>query len=276
MIYSSFKSLSDKLLELLAVKEATALELHASVLRSGSSVTIQAVYKSLRQMVADSIVVKNKQGYALSREWVSRITRELGGSNDVLSILSGESVKYSFVSLKSLDAFWKHLMKMLDISFVGCPVFIYNPYCVWLHVESRYNSEVSYLRNFELEKKHCFLSIGNKTSLDRGIKVRFQNDYLQISNSTPPTFSHDYISVVGDFILTTKLGSKLNKAIAAAYTKKELGIEELLKSINTTLQDKGKYWLLLEKDEKKAAFYRNKLAKNFYIPKDIKSAYKLG
>ncbi len=132
------------------------------------NISIQAVYKSLRKLIADAIIVESGKQLEISREWLARIQQlnafnlssSLSANVGIPKLANGESVIFSYKNLSHLDAYWKHLMQGFEISFPDFPVFLYSPYHIWYHINERTESEASYFQSFDNHKRHGFFVIG--------------------------------------------------------------------------------------------------------------------
>lgn len=269
MIFSSRESIEDSIIRLLSIKNQKSLDLYDSLIKEGNKVSYQAIYKALNHLLADSIIVKSGKDLSISREWVDKISDQLGRSFVLPPLSSGESVFYVYNSLVHLDAYWKHINKALEKKFPNFPVFIYNPYGIWLHLKERYESEVDYLRDFEKNKKYAFLVIGNSSSIDLNLKREYQNDYLQIDLWSNSSFiENDYFTIKGDYIITTKLSKEITPRITYIY-KSMTNFDKVVLELKKVLNSESRSRLKLEYNPEKARVLRKKLFKNFFLPKDI-------
>ena len=79
MLYSTNKTLEDRIVEILSHGNKTAKELLNEVELGGEDFTIQGVYKVIRKLSKDNIVLKHNRTYILGREWSNRVIKTLGG-----------------------------------------------------------------------------------------------------------------------------------------------------------------------------------------------------
>ena len=271
MIFTARESVEDSVIRLLSNGKSTPLKLFELINSEGNKVSYQAIYKALKYLIADTVVVKSGKEIAISQEWINKLSNELSGSFILPPLSSGESVSYSYLSLTHLDAYWKHINKSLEQKYRRLPVFIYNPYGIWLHLSERYESEINYLKEFEKNKQYAFLVIGNDTVVDRNLKKSYQNDYLQVDlwkNSS--LLETDYLTIHGDYIITTKLNKKLTPRITYLY-KSVLEVDKAKPELEKILKTSSKSRLKLEYNPEKANVLRKRLSKNFFIPKAVKN-----
>jgi hypothetical protein len=251
------------------------LELFEAIKEEGRQISYQAVYKALKYLITETVVVKSGKEIAISQEWINKLSSQLSGSFILPPLAIGESVSYSYVSLTHLDAYWKHINKALEQKYLDFPIFIYNPYGIWLHLNERYQSEVNFLSEFANNKQYAFLVLGNDSALDQSLKQNYQNNFLQVdlwkNSSLPET---DYFTINGDYIITTKLNKKLAPKITTLY-KSLVDINKSKAELEHILKFPNKSKLKLEYNPQKAKMLRKKLFKNFYLPTEQKAKHEL-
>ncbi|HMP70733.1 MAG TPA: hypothetical protein PKA76_15410 [Pirellulaceae bacterium] len=275
MIFTNRESIEDSIIRLLSKGSNTPLALVKELGNEGHKASYQAVYKALKYLIIDTVVVKSGKEVAISHEWINKVSGKLNSSFILPPLAAGESVSYSYFSLAHLDAYWKHVNKALEQKYLGAPVFIYNPYGIWLHLSDRQESQLDYLGSFEKNKQYGFLVIGNDTALDRELKKVHQNDYLQIDlwkNSS--LLETDYLTIHGDYIITTKLNKKLTPRITYLY-KLNLDIYKAKPELEKVLKFSNRSKLKLEYNPEKANMLRKRLSKNFYIPPEVLAEHQL-
>jgi len=237
------------------------------------NVTIQAIYKRLRHLLQSGIIIKNKKQVSISNEWRENLLDLLETTSKVPNLKPGESAAYSFKGLSSLDAYWKHVMAPLERSIPDYPIFFYNPYEIWIQLSDRKESEKQYLHKFSEEKRYAFYLLGKHNQLNEEFKKQYQSEYLQISIS-PTTFNdRDYITLIADYIITTKLSPKLSKALEAIYSSGKPS--DISANINSLFTKPGAIQLKIERNQNKAMRLRRKISKDFYIPKEAKERHNI-
>lgn len=275
MLFTHKELLEDMVIRLLSQGSFDAGELYKQVLAEGKKVSIQALYKALRYLISASVIVKSGKKLSVSQEWANNLAVLSNSGNAIPKLVEGESAHYYYKSLLHLDAYWKHLMKSFKSTYPGYPIYLYSPYGIWFHIEQRQESQVSFIREFEKQKHHGYMIIGNDSQFDRSLKRTFQSDFLQVdtwhSNPFRPT---DGYTIINDYVITTRLSNKMTKLIAEVYNtfSDEASIEAGLSKI---LQIKDSAQIKIERNSKKAKALRKKLSKNLYIPSEIKNQYSL-
>jgi DNA-binding Lrp family transcriptional regulator len=248
-------------------------DLHTALNSQGQTVTIQGVYKRIRQLISDGVVLKNKKTVAINSEWAENLQNLLDNVLHTPGLKTGESIIYSFKRLSPLDAYWKHVMAPLEISFAGYPIFLYNPYEIWIDLSDRKNSEVNYFQAFAKEQRYCFCSLGKQNYRNQAFKKEYQSKYLQVSVGDENFSDRDYIAVIADYIITTKLTPALAKSINFIYASDNKN--SLSEKVEALFSGSTAIKLKIERNENKAKRFRKKISKDFYIPKEVSEKYNL-
>lgn len=275
MIFSHNESIEDAIIRLVSPAPLFPRELHTKIEAEGAKVSLQAVYKAVRILLQSGVLVKSKHKVGVSNEWCNQVLSALNSHAQTLTLSEGEHVTYEFNSLSNLDAYWKHVIGPLQETHADMPVFIYNPFEFWYHVESRKKSESLYFHGFTDRKQYAFYVIGNTSKLDTEFKKLYQNDYLQIDCWQKTSFPSTYCYiVVADYVILTKLPEKLMSAIASIYTKNtESKIVE--QELTKLLSGKYRAQVKIFRNQKKAKMIRKKLFKNFYLPPEVRLKHDL-
>lgn len=253
--------------------EQEVIDIYKDLVIKGQNITIQALYKRLRILLEDQIILKNKKFIVINNEWSESMLELLSGNNGLPILKPGETAIYSFKELASLDAYWKHIMTPIEKAYPNYPIFFFNHYEIWIQLTGRKDNEIDYLKRISQDKHYCFFLLGKDNKYNQSFKQKYQTDYLQISVGADGFSPSDYPTVIADYIITTKLSPRVAKLIDDIYT---LPSEEILsQKINKIFSKSAAIKLKIERNENKAKKLRKKIAKDFYIPKEIKEKYNL-
>lgn len=266
MLLSKKESLEDSIVRLLLEREQSVKALMKTLSQEGFSVTIQAIYKILRALVVNEVVIKRANMYALSEEWRERIIDTFEKTQNRFELAEGESITFDLASLVHLDQQWKNIVLPLHNAHPGAPVFFYNPHEIWIHLnESRKKSEYAYYESFKENKTHAFALFGGDTEHDKAMKKELQNEYLQIAVGVEAFSKTDYPTIFGDYIITTRISKRLSEEIEIVYKEsaRNVILEERLQKIGI---EKKKVKLIIERDRERAKKLRKKLSKEFFVP----------
>ncbi len=275
MLFSPRESIEDAIIRLLSKGKATPLDIFEQIKSEGKRASVQAVYKALRYLVKDAVVVKSGKQIAISQEWVEKVNHQLSKEFSLSTMAVGEKVEYTFNSLKQLDPFWKHIVKPLHDKYREYPIFHYVPYEIWFRIDGREESEVEFFNSFESNKQYGLYVIGNNSVIDQRMKRMYQNNYLQFDLWKTSSFNiTDHISAIGDYIVVTKLNNSLARKVQHIYESAPTE-SEAAPTLIALLNQKHKARITVELNPKKAKLLRKKLFKNFYLPKKIQEKYHL-
>jgi hypothetical protein len=274
MLLGTKKTLYDHIIEALLVNEASVSQIESYLTGKNTKVTIQGIYKALRELIAEDIVVKQKKKYSINNVWRKKVG-ELFSKHTAFSLSSGENVTYRFTKLVHLDAFWKHTLNDLLKESGNFPNFDYVPHQFWFYTRGRRESELEYYTTYENTKTYLFSTIGGITPMDKRMKEHEQTNYHQVHLSEKSPFSRrEHATIMGSYIIVTKVSAKLAYATDELYLK--VTDEKILETeLNKLFSDYGTIKLSIEHNQKKASVLRKKLATNFYIPKEIHNKFKL-
>ncbi len=156
MIYSYYKDLEDFIIERLGDSECGVEAMHSEYSEKYKPVTKQAVYKTLKKLCNDEIIIKHKDTFSINNIWKKRVVSLLEHSNRFPSLKEGESIAYSFKSFKQLDEYWKHIQEgtLEDAK----TTYFFCPHQYWWFVPGRRESEVTFYKSFEENKEIPFIS----------------------------------------------------------------------------------------------------------------------
>jgi DNA-binding PadR family transcriptional regulator len=275
MILSKKETLEDRLIRLLLEKEQSVKSLNKALVAEGVSVTVQALYKLLRSLVSDEVVIKRANVYALSEEWKERVVERFEQTHNRFELAEGEAITFDLASLVHLDQQWKNIVLPLHNAHPKIPVFFYNPHEIWIHLnESRKQSEYAYYASFTQNKTNAFALFGGATLHDNAMKKELQNEFLQVAVGVEAFAKTDYPTIFGDYIITTRISKRLSEEIEKAYgesaTTAEL--ESRLQKIGI---EKKKVKLIIERDRDKAKKLRKKLSKEFFVSQELIKEFEL-
>jgi hypothetical protein len=263
MLYAGSREIEERVVELLAQGRATVKNLLATLDQEGMDVSLRGVYKAVDQLTKAGVVLKIGRQVMLNHEWAQGVADKLG-TPTVPLIAPGERAAYTFTSLDHLDAFWKSTVLPLERALSVKEVFIYNPHSFWALLPARKTSEETFFSHFG-PRQQGFLTIGAESPADLAVKRQFQSDHLQIDLrplvSIRPT---DHVTVLGSYIILTRLSQALASKIDALYASGRAA-EEFLPELAYICAKPGKLRFVIENNPKKTELLRRSLARNFYF-----------
>jgi len=265
MIFSQQKDLEDFIIEMLATGDHRAEDLYIRYSESYKTVTKQAVYKALKKLCADEIVVKHKDMFSVNNIWKKRLIDLLENSSRFPSLKEGESITYSFRSFKQLDEYWKHIQEGSLES--AKTTYFFCPHQYWWFVPGRRESEINFYKSFELNKEYAVLLLGGRSKTDIEMKRIVSNDYVQVH----PEESHglkmtDNLTIKNDLIIRTRLPFAASGMINDIFNKNlsYIETEQLLESF---FKKNIPVRILIERNKEKSDRLRKQIGKYFFIKK---------
>ena len=274
MLLGTKKTLFDHITEALLSKPASVADLAMVLKAKNVNVTVQGIYKTLRELVAEDIVVKQKKLYLISNVWREKI-EELVSRRERFKLSPGETVSYRFNKLEHLDAFWKHTLADIEIENGRFPVFHFTPHQFWSYVPGRFESEREFYRDLAKRDASAYTVIGGNSAMDRAARELLRNDAHQVHLDPAISFSRrDHISVLGSYVVTTRLSIPLARHMDEAYEK--IQDEEVLTTTLLPLFEKfGSVQMTVEHDVEKAQKLRKRMAADFHIPRELRERFDL-
>ena len=235
----------------------------------------QAVYKALKKMRIDEVIVQTREQVALSDVWLKKLAdfverAQLNYRTTVhpginfLNLKQGEKIAYTFKTFEAADIFWAHAFGVLsEVLPKTIPLFLYNPHEWFILV--RPESEIFLFEGLKKAGKQLFVIVGNKDHLDIHAGKYFDGKSLHYFATDNHLFSKPnyYVNVFGDFLIEVWLDERTSVAIDAFYknTKEFDGKAKL--ELLEIIARKGKNKLVINHNKRKADKIRNMFKKYF-------------
>lgn len=276
MIYSKNESVEEVIVRHLLKEGATAKALHKSLQSEQITISIQGMYKALRTLITNEIIIKHKLLYSLNKEWQKKVATEFRQSSGLLELAEGEVVRMDLTSLVHLDHQWKNIMIPLHETYPDYPMFIYNPHDVWKHLsKSRWESEQKYYDSFNTNKSQLYFILGGNTLHEYETKKLRQSRFINVSVVGRRHFKDtDHPVIFGDYIIKTRLPDRITQRIHEVFTTATT-TGELNRRIALLGVEKKKVKLIITRNKHLAKSLRKKLASHFYIPQETINKYDL-
>lgn len=263
MLLSSNETLAEALIPLMR-QPLRVEELRAAPSIAERGVTIQAIYKALRFLVAEGIVLKHKETYVTSLEWLAKLA-DLSQATTMLTPQPGSSFRYTFTSFTQVESYWKQVLHTLPTEMTQAPFFAYLPHNFWHFIENRRDSEERFYRSFLEEQRHGYIVHGGTTTGDLTDKQSFKNEFLHINTIAYPRLRRtDHLAIMGDLITITHLSKATANAIDQAYIKCTTPAA-LEATLHAVLSRPTRVIITLSNNKAKAAGLRRVLSKDFYL-----------
>lgn len=236
--------------------------------------SIQGIYKTLRELVGEDIVVKQKKNYLINSVWRNKLD-EIVSQKTPFRLFPGEEVSYKFNTIENTDAFWKHTFQDIEAESKLFPVFHFTPHQYWLMIPSRKQSEQEYYARYDSEKIYCFSIIGGTTSFDSQRKKDLVTPFHQVAVASNSGFNRrDHLSVIGPYIITTRVSVTLARVTDRLY-ETCFTEEELQEKLEPEFKKHGSVMMTVEHNEDKAKKLRKRMSADFHIPRGLRDTFDL-
>lgn len=216
--------------------------------RYGKQVTFQAVRKATLHLVSEKILLHNKKGFVINKEWVNESKQIIDNLYEELNqekiktnqdSIKGEISIFTFKSLNEMMKFWQNLIERWYNKFKkgDSKINCYQAAHVWeglLHLDKE--KEIM----SKLKKKGIvsyILSTG-KTLLDKNIRRFYKKIGIKmIINPSMSSFDKSYyIGTYGEMIIQTQYPEEIVKEMDLFFKKnknlKDLDLADLSEIVN--------------------------------------------
>ncbi len=273
-MFKKQKKIEDLILEILIEGKISTLDLIKRILKILPSSSKQAIYKSLKDLRENEIVIYKREEVSLSSLWLKRVSEFLekaeqeykvdDGRLNLLSLKEGEKVSYHFNSFYNTDIFWAHAFNLMyDGINKDLPILIYNPH-EWFLL-AREESETYLFNKFIKDNRKLFTYVPETDLLDKFVAKYFDQKNTKYYSNDKHHFKNKnyYVNVFGDFILEAWLDKKVCSLIDDFYKQTKVFDAEARIKLLEIIKKKGKSRLQISKNKKKAQEIRKIFEKYF-------------
>lgn len=236
-----------------------------------TSVTPQAVYKSLRQLIKDGIVVSKSKKVGLTLWYIEgeleRWSRVLdtynhkGTLSDIINLRRGQKLTVIFNTLNELDSYWTQSFSTLErLLPENLPVYMIIPHD-WFYY-SKPKSDEYWVKKQTRQQR---LIITHPLPLDMEIVKNRRNQQFRFTVDKNPLRQdeHQYFSLLSDWVYEIQLDRTVNNKLVS-FIERNRQMRTINKTeLETIINNKGKFKLTVYHNPKKAAVMTNKLQKYF-------------
>jgi hypothetical protein len=279
MLLAEKRSIEDLVAENLAKNPyATGPQLVAMVQKTRENTTKQAVYFALKSLMASEVVAKVGHTYFLSRVWLSKLDHLFAAQRErelardaIFDLKDTESISYRFPNLLTCDTYWAHVFSILTEWIPKeRPIYVWMPH-EWF-VIGRKEVETNIFREFEINEKNVLFTIGGTTPLDTHFKRDWKNAFVSVFTTDANPFARTYhLHVFEDFLIEVFISEELSKEIDDFYNSHQELTPKDVAHFESLISKKSPVRMKISRKSKKAALLRKRLAKQFYIPKLLRS-----
>lgn len=262
------QTIDSYIIDLLTRGPVPTANIVATVIKN-KKVTKEAVYKALRILLKQEIIVKGGKSLSLSNQWVINMAekwrsaeeRYVGKAN-IKMLGEKSSVIYTCKTIDQLDSLWNHTI--LDISYTLKPemtLLLYSPH-YWFPL-IRGGSEHNIIHTIT-KRGHRWLQLAGHTEpMDRNWRKYFP--LKEIEYHAENIQEKSYFNVLGDYILEITLDKKAVDYIHRWYKTNTTISDSVIHELEKVLSIKGTYKLKISKNPAKAQKLRKLFGKYFLI-----------
>lgn len=237
----------------------------------------ETFYRTLRKLLREEVLNKNKSVYQLNRHWLQRVyrfskkhieTNQGIDADNILSFEEGDRISYKFKNPNLMGIYWAHTYDMIfELHDPKIPILIFHPH-EWL-IHTRMESESFFLSRIAEDKKAVLFALGGTTPLDKKFNKDWSNKYLQIATGVNYGFKNtEYINVLGDFIFKVSTSKKFGDDLESFFKKNSEINEKNRTELEKLCNRKDTARMVFIRSKKEADKWRTKFKKDFYIPKN--------
>lgn len=274
MLLGTKKTLHDNIAEALLSESMDVSQIQGYLDNKKIPATVQGIYKTLRELISEDVVVKQKKVYLINSIWRNKLG-SIVSQRPPFQLSPGEYTIYRFNKLEHLDMFWKHTITDIQNEFGGFPIFHGDPHNFWYFLPGRQESEVQYYQSFSETKTHVFSLIGGTTPFDKNLKQNYSHDYQQYHFDNNYHFNRrDHLSVIGPYIITTRVSVTLARVTDRLY-ETCFTEDELARKLEPEFKKHGSVTMTVEHNLEKAKSIRKKMSADFHIPRELREKFDL-
>lgn len=278
MLVSANKNLEDSIIEILTVKkELSEKDIQEHLLKKGSAPTIQGIYRVLRKLQKEGVLVKHKKFFSLRLAWLlelSGLVEKMEGTYLKESYLSqflpapGTQLTWNFTDLFKMNSFWSQLLLALAKKSTSKVAFNYSPH-LW-YVLLQEEQEEQFMNTYFPQLKHAYMVIGSRSAFDKYTLTlsnsidKKEQRYLASSPSEYITKNRsEYLDIIDDYVLTVKLDKETANKIEEICQESSPLIKKNMLQVYRLYNKQAKCKIILRHNPEKAQKYKNKFAKIF-------------
>lgn len=234
-------------------------------------VTIQAVYKELRKLVSDEVVIDKQKKLSLTltyiehqnKEWrrvLEKYTHQVS-FDDFLQLPKGKSLSFAFSNIVDLDLFWTQAFVVLErILPSEVPRYSIIPHDWFTY--ARPSTDEVWTGNKDALRR---MVITHPAPVDFEIaRYRRKEGYEFTGGENPLKLTEaEYITLVSDWVFEVEFDKKVSKELNE-YIWSLKKVEEVNPDkMDELMKTKGTFKLKLSNNPKKATEHANKVKKYF-------------
>jgi hypothetical protein len=248
------------------------------------NVTVQGVYKALRSLRRDGIVLLQKKEAVLNQSWLQQIQdfaqlaeyayrNPLSDSGHFLQMNDGDRITYEFKDPVQVDMFWNHLLYVLFDAFPNVSRwYAYASHC-WFMI-GRHDEEEKLKKYMNKRGIQYLFTAGHRTMLDRSIAGYFDGTKSQYHMRSESLFAGraNYLGIVlnvfGDYVIEAHYDKNTTNRIEEFYKTHSKLNDNATAELQSLLKMPSRIKFTIELNKKKADRLSKMFERHFYFEKN--------
>ncbi len=251
-------------------------DLHKKLNKFGIDVSIQGIYRVLRKLQSEGVIIKENQKISLRISWIFELKRHVENMESTyLNAVYLESFipkndrgKYvwQFTKFLKLANFWDQLLIAVATISKGKISCHYSPY-PWFNIADPAHTTI-FNKTYASVIKKEYIIFGGRTFLHKYepgdlVSLDYEDKYYAIPEEYIEKDRRIYIDVIGDYVLTIKVDAKTTERLENLYKNLTSEKDILNNSLVEFFDKKISTKVTVEKNGKKAKKYRTRFEKIF-------------
>ena len=246
-------------------------------------VTVQAIYKALRQLKKEGIVFVQHQEVTLNMRWLEELEafttvamhHQHASARDnghFLTMQDGDRIRYAFQNPLQVDAFWNHVLYLLFEAYPQVREwYAYASHC-WFLLGRR--TEELALQHYMKKRGISYLfTVGHRTTLDRVVARDFDGTQTQYQMRSEPLFRQRpnhlglVVNVFGPYIIEAHYDKHTTDQLEHFYRTTSSMTPEASSILQGILENSGRISFVIIRHERKARELQKQLGTGFVLPR---------
>ncbi len=254
----------------------SAKAIHQKCRQNDILVSIQSVYKVLKQLEQDAVIIKNKTTYSLRIPWILNLAKfaeraesvyfDLNYLKSILPKDEKQKISWQFSDMVTLDGSWAQVLLAMAHDSTETYATSYCPHTWFDLIIQKQNDQ--FLNSFHKLVSDDYMIVGGNTPLDRYSKKIWekyprQKYFLLPDGESFKKERNKSFTVIDDYILTITLDQETVNFIDEIYKKfpsyNEIDPDYIIELVKRKIKAK----LVLKKHPKDAQKIKNRFKKIF-------------
>lgn len=231
----------------------------------------RGVYKELKKLELDGILIKTKNKYNLDLSWIIQVSQfvdqaystysNISYLEKTLSISDKKQTHY-FSDLLRMDHYWVQMLIALHKILPNEPLYLWCPY-QWFNLIQNYNISHFYEASDNLGAYRYHI-MGSPCYLNqRALKELPKNGKYSLNPGSFKDERHINYSLIGDYILYVTTDKIFTKNVEELFSKVKNEDQLINYKVKRIFLQKSKSKLVIEKNHQKANALRARFEEHF-------------